>query len=77
MQGDTGEGPPGPRGPPGPPGPPGPGSRSVSQSVSHVLYKDCLDQSLTERLISVSDICGYGRFRIPRFGVCAGETGEF
>lgn len=48
LQGDTGEGPPGPRGPPGPPGPPGPGSRSVSQTVSHVLHEDGLDQSLTE-----------------------------
>lgn len=34
------------------------------------------DQSLFDWLIFISDICGYGRFRILRFGICAGEKGE-
>lgn len=34
------------------------------------------DQSLFDWLIFISDICGYGRFRILRFGICAGEKAE-
>lgn len=76
IQGDHGEGHPGPRGPPGPPGPTGPGFRSVSYSHFVLCWQDCLPSWIFCCLFlfcCISDFCGHGGFRVPRFGIYAGE----